>query len=145
MHSLPGASGDRTMIREVFQNLLANAIKFTRGREHPQIEVGSYEEGNENVYFVCDNGIGFDMRFAAKLQGVPKITHRRRVRGHRRGPGNSSKRDLEAWRPRLGRRQARRRRDVLLLAPQIESFISKTRKCRLRVLLLRLKWLAPYG
>jgi len=64
---LPPAYGDAGLLRQVFFNLLFNAIKFTRFRENAIIEVGGYVEGPENVYYVKDNGIGFDMQYADKL------------------------------------------------------------------------------
>ena len=55
------------MIRQVFVNLLLNAIKFTRPRETARIEVGSMSKEKEIIYFVKDNGVGFDMDYASKL------------------------------------------------------------------------------
>jgi light-regulated signal transduction histidine kinase (bacteriophytochrome) len=75
---LPEAVGDRTLIRQVLINLLANAFKFTRAREIGVIEVGGSEEGPENVFYVRDNGVGFDMRYAGKLFGVFQTLHNRR-------------------------------------------------------------------
>jgi PAS domain S-box-containing protein len=64
---LPPAYGDEGLLRQVFFNLLFNAIKFTRFRENAIIEAGGYVEGPENVYYVKDNGVGFDMQYAEKL------------------------------------------------------------------------------
>jgi len=64
---LPPAYGDEGLLRQVFFNLLFNAIKFTRFRENAIIEVGGHAEGPENVYYVKDNGIGFEMQHADKL------------------------------------------------------------------------------
>jgi signal transduction histidine kinase/HAMP domain-containing protein len=72
---LPSASGDAGMIRQVFINLLTNAIKFTRLKETPIIEVGGYVEDSENVYYVRDNGVGFDMRYKDKLFGAFQRLH----------------------------------------------------------------------
>ncbi len=72
---LPSASGDAGMIRQVFINLLTNAIKFTRLEETPIIEVGGYVEDSENVYYVKDNGVGFDMRYKDKLFGAFQRLH----------------------------------------------------------------------
>jgi signal transduction histidine kinase len=73
--SLPPAYGDQGMIRQVFFNLLFNAIKFTRPKETAIIEVGGYGEGTENVYYVKDNGVGFDMQHVNKLFGAFQRLH----------------------------------------------------------------------
>ena len=67
---LPSASGDPAAVRQVWQNLLGNAIKFTRGREPALIEVGGTSEAGETIYHVRDNGAGFDMAYANKLFGM---------------------------------------------------------------------------
>ena len=72
---LPLARGDKGMLRQVFYNLLSNAIKYTRLREAAIIEVGGYTEDSENVYYVKDNGVGFDMQHANKLFGVFQRLH----------------------------------------------------------------------
>ena len=72
---LPPAHGDQGLIRQVFFNLLSNAIKFTRLRETAVIEVSGYAEGSENVYYVKDNGAGFDMQYADKLFGAFQRLH----------------------------------------------------------------------
>jgi light-regulated signal transduction histidine kinase (bacteriophytochrome) len=64
---LPPAHGDEELLHQVFLNLLFNAIKFTSSRENVIIEIGEHVEGIENVYYVKDNGIGFDMQYADKL------------------------------------------------------------------------------
>ncbi len=64
------AQGDRAMIRQLLANLLSNAVKFTRGRQGARIEVGSFERSGERVYYVKDNGVGFDMKYYNKLFGV---------------------------------------------------------------------------
>lgn len=65
--TLHPAKGDQSMIRQVFTNLLSNAIKFTRPKETAIIEVGGWKEENENVYYIKDNGVGFDMQYVHKL------------------------------------------------------------------------------
>jgi PAS domain S-box-containing protein len=64
---LPPAQGNPAMIRQVLFNLLANAIKFTGTTAHAVIEIGSRQETAETVYFVRDNGVGFDMQYAEKM------------------------------------------------------------------------------
>jgi signal transduction histidine kinase len=73
---LPPATGDSTLVRQVFLNLISNAIKFSRGRDRPRIEIGCHTDSGENVYFVRDNGAGFDMANADKLFGVFQRLHR---------------------------------------------------------------------
>jgi light-regulated signal transduction histidine kinase (bacteriophytochrome) len=67
--------GDRSLIREVFSNLLSNAVKFTRTRDITRIEAGSRVEDGETVYYVRDNGVGFDMKYYDKLFGVFQRLH----------------------------------------------------------------------
>ena len=74
---LPKAQGDPAMLGQVLLNLISNAIKYTRPRDPAQIEIGSREErAGELVFFVRDNGVGFDMRHALALFGVFKRLHR---------------------------------------------------------------------
>jgi PAS domain S-box-containing protein len=72
---LPPARCDRALIHQVFANLISNAIKFSRTRETPTIDVGGSIEGDEIVYHVKDNGVGFDMQYADKLFGVFQRLH----------------------------------------------------------------------
>lgn len=67
---LPAAEADPALIRLVWQNLIENAIKFTSKRDRAVIEVGALHEGPDVVYFVRDNGAGFDMQYAGRLFGV---------------------------------------------------------------------------
>jgi len=67
---LPPAFCDASMMRLVLVNLLSNAIKFTRPRELARIEVDAMDEGDTSVYYVKDNGVGFDQRYEEKLYGV---------------------------------------------------------------------------
>lgn len=75
IQELPPAHGDRAMIRQVFVNLLSNAIKFTRPKETAVIEIGGYVEKNENIYYIKDNGVGFDMQYIDKLFGIFQRLH----------------------------------------------------------------------
>ena len=72
---LPPARCDRAMIREVLMNLLSNAIKFTKDKETGIIEMSGWIEKNQNIYYVKDNGAGFDMQNADKLFGVFQRLH----------------------------------------------------------------------
>ena len=75
INSLPIAQGDHSLMKQVFVNLLTNAIKFTRPKENSVIEVGGSNGGDENIYYVKDNGIGFDMQYVDKLFGVFERLH----------------------------------------------------------------------
>jgi PAS domain S-box-containing protein len=77
LNPLPAAFGDRNLINQVLVNLLGNAVKFTKSREKAIIEVGGWTEGKEDIYFVKDNGVGFDMRYVDKVFGVFQRLHRR--------------------------------------------------------------------
>jgi PAS domain S-box-containing protein len=73
--SLLPAEGDPTLLAQVFTNLVSNAIKYSGKKEKPTVHIGSYEENNEHVYFVNDNGAGFNMEYAHKLFGVFQRLH----------------------------------------------------------------------
>jgi light-regulated signal transduction histidine kinase (bacteriophytochrome) len=76
MHPLGDARGDRAMLRQVFVNLISNAVKFTGRRAKPEIEIGRIAgEAGEDVIFVRDNGAGFDPRYTHKLFGVFQRLH----------------------------------------------------------------------
>lgn len=72
---LPAARGDSSLIRQVWFNLLANAIKFTSRKERALIEIGSKTNKDELIYYVRDSGAGFDMEYANKLFGVFQRLH----------------------------------------------------------------------
>ena len=74
--NLPGAKGDPAMVLQVFINLISNAVKFTANRERAEIEVGFLEK-SPTVYFVKDNGVGFNMKYYSRLFGVFERLHRR--------------------------------------------------------------------
>lgn len=72
---LPAIACDAALLRQVFANLLANAFKFTRRKEHPHIAVWAEERRSEIVFHVRDDGAGFDMRYADKLFQVFQRLH----------------------------------------------------------------------
>jgi len=67
--------GDASMLKLVVANLISNAVKFTGARSRAEIEIGCREEKDESVFFVKDNGIGFDMKYEDKLFGVFQRLH----------------------------------------------------------------------
>ncbi len=73
--ALPPCRGDPLLLRQVWWNLLSNAVKFTRKRDPARIEVGAREEGTEIIYFVRDNGVGFDPRYTERLFHVFERLH----------------------------------------------------------------------
>jgi len=75
--ALPNLYGDRSMLRLALVNLVANAVKFTRTRTQPEIEIGCADgKEDEIVVFIRDNGVGFDMKYVNKLFGVFQRLHR---------------------------------------------------------------------
>ena len=75
VQKIPDCVGDITLIRQVWTNLLSNAIKYSSTREHPVISVGFEQKNAEIVYYIKDNGVGFDMQYADKLFGVFQRLH----------------------------------------------------------------------
>jgi light-regulated signal transduction histidine kinase (bacteriophytochrome) len=75
IHPLPTVEYDPGLIKVVFTNLIANALKYTRPRAVAIIEVGSNTHGNGHAIFVRDNGVGFDMKYADQLFGVFQRLH----------------------------------------------------------------------
>jgi len=75
INSMPHARGDGPMLQRVWTNLIDNAVKFTGPKPEAIIEVGGRIEGSEAVYFVKDNGVGFDMQYVDKLFGVFQRLH----------------------------------------------------------------------
>ena len=73
---LPSLECDPGLVKQVFTNLLANAVKYTRPREQTQIEVGELNQNGENAIYVRDNGVGFNMKYSSKLFGVFQRLHR---------------------------------------------------------------------
>jgi light-regulated signal transduction histidine kinase (bacteriophytochrome) len=73
---LPAAAGDATVVRQVWCNLIGNALKYSAKRPEPRIKISGRIEEREAVYQVEDNGAGFDMRYADRLFGVFQRLHR---------------------------------------------------------------------
>jgi light-regulated signal transduction histidine kinase (bacteriophytochrome) len=73
---LPACEADPVLLKQVWVNLLSNAFKFTQKQENAQIEIGSRQTEAECIYFVKDNGVGFDMQYVNKLFGVFQRLHR---------------------------------------------------------------------
>jgi len=76
VEDLPDCYGEVALLNQVFVNLVSNAVKFTATTPHPAITIGSHTNNGETVYFVRDNGAGFDDRYAEKLFGVFQRLHR---------------------------------------------------------------------
>ena len=75
VHPLHNTQGDPALLSQVYINLISNAIKYSAKKETPHIEIGSEEKEDEFVYYVKDNGAGFDMQYAHKLFGVFQRLH----------------------------------------------------------------------
>jgi light-regulated signal transduction histidine kinase (bacteriophytochrome) len=73
---LPTCQADPTLLRHVYSNLISNALKYTQKRESALVEIGCLSDSGKNVYFVRDNGAGFDMTYADRLFGVFQRMHR---------------------------------------------------------------------
>jgi PAS domain S-box-containing protein len=75
VHPLPEVEADGVLLRQVFVNLIGNALKYTRLREVAEIEIGTLVKPGEHLFFIRDNGEGFDMKYAAKLFCVFQRLH----------------------------------------------------------------------
>ena len=74
-HEIPDIVGDPQLLKQVWVNLLANAVKYTRPRDPARIEIGAEEADDEIIYYVKDNGVGFNMQYADRLFGVFQRLH----------------------------------------------------------------------
>jgi signal transduction histidine kinase len=73
--ALPRSWGDRALLKQVWTNLISNAVKYSSGRPAPHLEISGSESADETVYRVKDDGAGFDMRYYDKLFGVFQRLH----------------------------------------------------------------------
>lgn len=75
IYDLPQIKGEATQIKQVYSNLLANAVKFSQKEPTPRVEIGCDEKDKECIFYVKDNGVGFDMQYYSKLFGVFQRLH----------------------------------------------------------------------
>ena len=73
--NIPPCHGDRTLMQQVLNNLIANSFKFTEPKKERIIEVGSIDNKDETIYYIKDNGVGFDMKYKDKLFGLFQRLH----------------------------------------------------------------------
>jgi PAS domain S-box-containing protein len=73
--SIPPANVDHSLLYQVWSNLISNAIKYSSKKENPKIQIGSQKKDNSVVYYIKDNGAGFDMSYAHKLFGTFQRLH----------------------------------------------------------------------
>ncbi len=76
IHPLPEVPGDRNLLRQVWANLVGNAVKYTRPRDPAKIEISASKNGNDHIFRVHDNGVGFNANYAKKLFGVFQRLHK---------------------------------------------------------------------
>ena len=74
--NIPNADADAAMIKQVWMNLISNAIKYSSKKEKPFVKISATTTEGFHVYCICDNGSGFDMQYANKLFGVFQRLHR---------------------------------------------------------------------
>jgi len=75
IHDLPDISGDINTLRQVWINLISNAVKYSGKADFPKIEIGSWHEQDKIVFFIKDNGVGFDEKYKNKLFRVFQRLH----------------------------------------------------------------------
>jgi signal transduction histidine kinase len=76
VHDLPPCMADRQLLQQVFQNLIGNALKFSGKADHPRIEIGTLQQEGQTVFYVKDNGVGFEMQYADRLFGAFQRLHK---------------------------------------------------------------------
>jgi PAS domain S-box-containing protein len=75
IHTLPSAQGDLSLLRQVWINLIDNAFKYTKQQKNPRIEIGSYPVEDQQIFYIRDNGVGFDPAYSKKIFGVFQRLH----------------------------------------------------------------------
>ncbi|SMD36015.1 PAS domain S-box-containing protein [Reichenbachiella faecimaris] len=76
MKEMIPAEGDKSLIKQVVANLVSNALKYSGKEDAPLVEIGSYQQNKNNIYYFKDNGVGFDMKYYDKLFGVFERLHK---------------------------------------------------------------------
>lgn len=76
LDTLPPCQADAGFLKQIYVNLIDNALKYTKNQPQTKIEISSFLEGDERVYFVKDNGVGFDMAYTDKLFGIFQRLHK---------------------------------------------------------------------
>ena len=76
IREMPGAYADSTYLKQVWINLFSNAIKFSSGKKKPKIEIGGYTKKGSHIYYIKDNGVGFNPEYSHKLFGVFQRLHK---------------------------------------------------------------------
>ncbi|SFM45509.1 PAS domain S-box protein [Methanolobus profundi] len=75
---IPEACADPILIKQLWMNLISNSIKYSMPKDEIRIDIGSIDDGDENIYYVKDNGVGFDQRYSDKLFGIFQRLHSER-------------------------------------------------------------------
>ena len=119
---LKEVQGDLSMMRQVWINLISNALKYSRKQQVSRIEIGCKNEDHHIVYYIQDNGVGFDMKYSDKLFGVFQRLHKiEEFDGTGVGLALVHRIVFTSWRENLGRGSFKRRRYIFLLYPFTNS------------------------
>lgn len=78
IHDLPPVAGETALLRQVWSNLIGNAVKYSSKKDNPVVEIGSEVKSGEIVYYVKDNGAGFNMKYYDKLFGIFQRLHNKK-------------------------------------------------------------------